>query len=114
MENHADRIALGARLKEKREYSGFSQEDVAAYLKISRSAVSLMESGGRKVDVLELKQLARLYQCSIEGLTQDDQSEPDLDSIKMVARAAADLSPEDRSEVLKFAQFLKSRKPGEA
>jgi len=30
----------------------------------------------------------------------------------MVARAAAALSPEDRSEVLRFAQFLQSRKSG--
>ena len=112
MTDESDRTALGARLKETREYRGFSQEEVAKYLGVPRSAVSLIESGARRLDVLEVRKLAQLYECSIEELTGEkalEDAEPN--SIKMVARAAADLSPEDRSEVLRFAQFLKSRKP---
>jgi transcriptional regulator with XRE-family HTH domain len=108
---NTDRVALGARLKELREYSGFSQEDAAKYLGVSRSAVSLIESGARRLDILELKKLAMLYQRSIEEVTGEKQEESARpDSIKMVARAAAALSPEDQSEVLRFAQFLQTRK----
>jgi transcriptional regulator with XRE-family HTH domain len=111
MSEDIDRAALGARLKDAREYRGFSQEDVAKALVISRSAVSLIESGTRGLDILELRKLAALYQCRIEELTGEQQSqETGRDSIRMVARAAAALSPEDRSEVLRFAQFLQARK----
>ena len=40
---------LGKRLKEEREYRGFSQEEVAGHLGVPWSAVSLMESGSRRV-----------------------------------------------------------------
>lgn len=113
MSEETDRAALGARLKEAREYRGFSQEEVAKYLGVSRSAISLIETGTRRLDILELRKLAKLYESSIEDLTGEQprqQGEPD--SIKMVARATAALSPEDRSEVLRFAQFLQMRKVG--
>jgi transcriptional regulator with XRE-family HTH domain len=111
MSEDKDRTALGVRLKEAREYRGFSQEEVAKYLNVPRSAISLIENGARRLDVLEMRKLAQLYECSIEELTgQNPIAETEPNSIKMVARAAADLSPEDRSEVLRFAQFLKSRK----
>ena len=105
-----DRTVLGERLKEAREYLGFSQEDVAKYLGLPRSAVSLIESGGRRVDILELKKLSTLYQKSIGELTGEKEIIPENDSVTMVARAAAALSAEDRSEVLRFAEFLQTRK----
>jgi transcriptional regulator with XRE-family HTH domain len=111
MTEEADRAALGARLKDAREYRGFSQEDVAKYLGVPRSAVSLIESGARGLDILELRKLAKLYDSSIEELTGEQlPQQKDSDSIEMVARAAAALSPEDRSEVLRFAQFLRTRR----
>jgi transcriptional regulator with XRE-family HTH domain len=113
MTDGSDRAAIGARLREAREYRGYSQEDVAKYLRVSRSAISLIESGARRLEVLELRKLVKLFECSIEELTEDQPGpaiEPD--SIKMVARATAALSPEDRAEVLRFAQFLQSRKAG--
>lgn len=107
-----DRAALGVRLKDAREYRGFSQDDVAKVLRVSRSAISLIENGARGLDILELRKLAALYQCSIEELTGEQPSEKrEPNSIRMVARAAAALSPEDRTEVLRFAQFLQARKP---
>src|SRR5438874_13821549 len=109
MSEDADRAALGVRLKDAREYRGYSQEDVAKYLGMARSAISLIETGARRLDILELRKLAKLYECSIEELTGEKPSqEQEPDSIKMVARAAAALSPEDRSEVLRFAQFLQT------
>jgi transcriptional regulator with XRE-family HTH domain len=110
MNEDADRAALGARLRDAREYRGFSQEDVAKVLRVPRSAVSLIESGARRLDIMELRRLAELYQCRIEELTGEQQPQTQADSITMVARAAAKLSPGDRTEVLRFAEFLQARK----
>jgi transcriptional regulator with XRE-family HTH domain len=113
MSRDVDRAMLGAHLKDAREYRGFSQEDVAKCLGVPRSAISLIESGVRRLDILEVKKLAKLYECGIEELTAEQPlQEEEPNSIKMVARATAALSPEDRSEVLRFAQFLQTRKTG--
>jgi transcriptional regulator with XRE-family HTH domain len=111
MAEGSDRSALGERLREAREYVGFSQEEVAKYLGLPRSAISLIESGTRRVDILELSKLAKLYQRSVAELTGERTFKAESDSVQMVARAAAKLSPEDQSEVLRFAQFLRSKKP---
>lgn len=113
MTEEADRRALGARLREAREYAGYSQEDVASFLGTPRSAISLIESGSRRLDALELQKLSRLYQRNMDDLTSKDADPLESESISMVARAAAKLSPEDRSEVLRFAQFLRQRSAGQ-
>ena len=101
---------LSTRLKEAREYRGFSQEDIARYLGVPRSAISLIENGSRRVSATELSRLASLYQTTMESLAGQDSEESEPDSVRMVARAAAELSVTDRDEVLRFAQFLRSRK----
>ena len=103
------RATLGARLKEAREYRGFSQEEVAKHLKVPRTAVSLMETGTRRVEALELRRLAELYQTSMENLAGTEQSSEAPESLRLVARAAAQLSASDQNEVLRFVRFLQER-----
>lgn len=110
MAEESDRVALGARLKEEREYRGYSQEAVATHLGISRSAVSLMEAGSRKVEALELQRLAELYETTMEVLSGAGVTQGESESVRMVARAASELEPDDQAEVLRFAQFLRSRR----
>ena len=101
---------LGQRLKEEREYRGFSQEEVARHLGVPRSAISLIESGSRRVSADELGRLAKLYQTTMESLAGHGQETSQPESVRLLARAATDLSDTDRDEVLRFAQFLRSRK----
>ena len=104
------RNVLGKRLREEREYRGFSQEDVASHLGVPRSAISLIESGSRRVSAEELGRLARLYQTTMESLAGHSHEASQPESVRLLARAATDLSDTDRDEVLRFAQFLRSRK----
>ena len=101
---------LGRRLKEEREYRGFSQEEIASHLGVPRSAISLIESGSRRVSAEELSRLAKLYQTTMESLAGHDQEAFQPESVRLLARAATELSATDRDEVLRFAQFLRSRK----
>ncbi|MGA2293191.1 helix-turn-helix domain-containing protein [Bradyrhizobium sp.] len=108
----ADRQALSERLKEAREYVGLKQDDVAKKLGIPRSALSNIEAGSRKVDAIELAQLAKLYQRPVAWFTGEDPSratDKTLEEVAHVARAAASLSQQDRQELARFADFLKSR-----
>lgn len=110
-DNEDDRKALGSRLKEAREYLGFSQEEVATYLGLPRTAITNIEAGVRKIDALELKKLATLYKRPLTHFTGGDVQAADLaDDVAHLARKASELSPDDRAELGQFADYLKSRK----
>jgi len=106
-----DRKDLSLRLKEAREYLGLSQDEVAKAIDLPRSAVSLMETGQRKVDAIELKRLAEIYQKSITYFTGEAGEAAVIpESVQHLARTAAKLTDRDREELLQFAQFLQARK----
>jgi transcriptional regulator with XRE-family HTH domain len=106
-----DRKTLGERLREAREYLGFSQDQVATFLGIPRSALSLMETGQRKVDALELKKLAGLYKRPVGHFTGEEVEDITFGAdMKHLARKVSELSPDDREELGRFADFLRARK----
>jgi transcriptional regulator with XRE-family HTH domain len=103
---------LGERLREAREYVGLKQDAVAKKLGIPRTALSNIEAGSRKVDAIELTQLAKLYQRPVAWFTGEDPHDARDKmpaEVAHVARAAASLSQQDRQELARFADFLKSR-----
>lgn len=103
----AQRAAMAARLREAREYLGLSQDEVAAALKVSRPAVTNIESGTRKVEAIELEQLARLYGKPVGFFLNGEQAK--LDSkVAFAARALQGLSSKDLEEVARFAEFLRA------
>lgn len=105
-----DRQALGVRLREAREYLELSQDEVASALNVPRSAISLIETGQRKVDALELQKLAEIYQRPIGHFTGED-PEPEAlpEAVQHLARTAAKLTERDREELMRFAEFLQAR-----
>ena len=106
----SDRQGLGMRLKEAREYLGLSQDEIGKALDLPRSAVSLMETGQRKVDAIELKRLAEIYQRPIAFFTGEAGEYSAVpETVQHLARTAAKLTDRDREELLQFAQFLQAR-----
>ncbi len=59
---------LVKRLREARESAGFTQVEVATKLRRPQSFVSALESGERRIDVIELYELAKLYDVALEWL----------------------------------------------
>ncbi|HET6387276.1 MAG TPA: helix-turn-helix transcriptional regulator [Armatimonadota bacterium] len=107
----SDRRAMGGRLRQAREYLGFSQEEVAKYLGVSRSALSNIENSQRKVDALELKKLASLYKRpAIHFTGEDPEVQATGEDVAHLARKASELSVEDRAELVRFADFLRAKK----
>lgn len=54
-------VALGDRLRQGRNLSGFSQSEAAQVLGITSAALSQYESGKRRIEALTLERIARLY-----------------------------------------------------
>lgn len=102
---------IGDRLRHAREYLELKQEEAAEAVGLSRSALSLVENGRRKVDAVELARFAELYGQSIEALSGAAASKPLPENVRALARAATELSADDRDELLRFAEFLQSRGP---
>jgi len=102
--------AVGRRLRSARETLGLTQEDAAGALGIQRTSVIAMEAGKRNVSALELRRLARLYRRSVAWILGE---EPDAELVGdsgALYRATAELSPEDKEQVLRFAEFLAAAK----
>jgi len=106
----AERTRLGEILRQSREYLALSQEEVAKAVGIPRAAISLIESGQRRVDTVELKRFAAILQRPVTYFTDDEPKDVGLPSeVEHLARAAANLSAKDREELARFAEFLHSR-----
>lgn len=102
---------LGVRLKEARESLGLPQSAVADHLAIPRPSVSDMESGRRKVAFLELKRLAALYRKPLQFFLDEEADVEADETFRALYRTTAELSSEDQTQLLRFAQFLREAGP---
>jgi Predicted transcriptional regulator len=55
-----------------RSRRGLSQEEVAAYLKVSRPLISYYESGEREIPLLHLEKLSDLFGVEVSDLMSDE------------------------------------------
>lgn len=106
---------LGERLKSTRDYLGMSQQFVSDSTGIPRSAISDIERGGRRVDSLELKKLARLYRRPVSYfLAEEDNADIGEHVLAGLPRALSGLTNGDKQAVLDFAQYLQFRRAADA
>lgn len=100
---------VARRLRSARETLGLTQEDVASALGIPRTSMIAIEAGKRNVAALELRRLARLYRREVSWLLGEGPELIDGDGTadsQALFRATAQLSTDDKEQVLRFAQFL--------
>lgn len=58
--------SLVERLKKARKEAGLDQEAVAKLLGVTQSYISKMESGQRRIDIVQLKRFAKVYRKKID------------------------------------------------
>jgi transcriptional regulator with XRE-family HTH domain len=58
--------SLVERLRTARKEAGLDQEDVAELLGVTQSYISKIESGQRRIDIVQLKRFAIVYKKEIE------------------------------------------------
>jgi transcriptional regulator with XRE-family HTH domain len=104
-----DWTTIGKRLREARESRGFSQAQVAEAMNLLRPAVSMLENGDRRVNVLELKALAKLYRRPTWYLLGEEN--PSLvETVEDTMHQFQSLAPEDEKELSLFVEFLLHRR----
>ena len=98
---------IGARnLKSLREANGFTQERLANYLGIGRSAYSNYELGDREIPLNIMESLANLYGCDLFALYEE--SEDVLNSTLATAFRVDNLSDEDLKQIAIFKNVVKN------
>ena len=103
------RKSLGSRLCEGRKYLGLKQGEVAQRLGIPRKALSDIERGKRRVNEIELAQLARLCELRVSYFTEEEPDAVETPDFAHLARQSKQLSARDREELLRFANYLHFR-----
>src|SRR5436309_14193964 len=68
--NTTDLRALGARIREARESTGWTQQELADHLGMSRTTIIAIEKGERRLKPAELVQLASLLGRNVSDLLQ--------------------------------------------
>lgn len=100
-------VQIGARLREAREYLGFTQEEVAEKIALGRTAITGIENGRRKVTAEELARFAALYNRPLDYFIGTVSKPPPDELTAALFRATQGLTKDDKEQVLKFAQFLR-------
>jgi Zn-dependent peptidase ImmA (M78 family)/DNA-binding XRE family transcriptional regulator len=100
-------MSLYEQLTSARELAGYSQEDVASALGISRAMISYWESGKRDPNDRQLVALARLFRVDVRRLLSDKaiEVEPN-DALILFRRAEKQLSVHSRRGLHEFIDFL--------
>lgn len=115
-----DAQQLARRLREAREFTNLSQQFVADQTGISRSAISDIERGSRRVESIELKRMAALYRMPVDYFLGNEPpaglaAAPDDPTSRALARATGEMGDDEKEQVLRFALFLRNyqRPPGQ-
>lgn len=91
---------LGAKIKEQRLKSGYTQDELAAYVGVKRQTISSWEVGRTEPDFQQTITLSKLFGCSVEELVSDLASK--IHTISMYD----DLTDENRALVDDFIKML--------
>ena len=98
---------INERIKKARADLHLSQEYVANFVGVNRSAIVEIEAGKRKVSAEELGKFGELFQISTDELLHGrDTSMP----IQMFARKFGSLDETDQQEILNLIEFKRMMK----
>lgn len=102
----AEREIVATNLKLLREASGFTQDKLAEYLGIGRSAYSNYESGDREAPLGVVEKLADLYGCDSYSFYEESQ---DVRKMMLATAFRVDnLSLEDMKQIADFKRVVKN------
>ncbi|MEX0661475.1 MAG: helix-turn-helix transcriptional regulator [Balneolaceae bacterium] len=102
---------IASRLKDARESSGLSQNQVANLLNLKRPAISEIEAGRRKVSAEELINFSEIYKVDLSWLACNEsnvKSEGVENKLQIAARELSNIKGEDLDKIIKILTAFKS------
>ena len=100
-----DRLIIAKNIKLMRQASNYTQENVASFLGIGRSAYSNYESGDRELPLSCMEKLADLYGCDAYMLYEENESV--IEDMLATAFRVDNLSPADMEQIAAFKRVVK-------
>ena len=102
--NMEERLIVASNIKRLRDASGFTQDIVANYLNVNRSAYANYETGARELPLQLMEKLADLYGCEMYDLYSED---VDVVSTMLATAFRVDtLSREDMEQIAAFKRIV--------
>lgn len=101
-----ERMIIANNIKRLRDASGFTQDVVAKYLEIKRSAYSNYESGAREIPFVLMEKLADLYGCDMYDLYSEN--EKVIENMLATAFRVDSLSAHDMEQIASFKRIVKN------
>lgn len=99
-----EKMVVGRNLKALREANGYTQEQVANFLGIGRSAYANYEAGERETPIEVLERASELFGCELALLFDED--EQAVKGMLVCAFRADNLSVNDMKEVAAFKNIV--------
>lgn len=99
-----ERITIAGNLKRLREANGFTQEHVANFLNIGRSAYSNYETGDRECPLEIMEKLSDLYGCEPYLLYEEDANV--VKNMLTTAFRVNEVSTEDMQHIAAFKKVV--------
>jgi len=104
---------IGQKIKEARDLAKISQKKLADILGFeSATAISLIESGERRLKIEDLEKIADFLGKDIKFFLGIELNTEEKPNIKYALRADKELSKDEQDEVLRFIDFVKKNKHG--
>ena len=101
-----DRLIIAKNIKLLRQASNYTQENVASFLGIGRSAYSNYECGERELPLSCMEKLAELYGCDAYMLYEENESV--IEDMLATAFRVDNLSPADMEQIAAFKRVVKN------
>ena len=101
-----ERLIIAKNIKLLRQASNYTQENVAAFLGIGRSAYSNYESGDRELPLSCMEKLADLYGCDAYMLYEENESV--IEDMLATAFRVDNLSPADMEQIAAFKRVVRN------
>ena len=101
-----ERLIIAKNIKLLRQASNYTQENVASFLGIGRSAYSNYESGDRELPLSCMEKLADLYGCDAYMLYEENESV--IEDMLATAFRVDNLSPADMEQIATFKRVVRN------
>jgi transcriptional regulator with XRE-family HTH domain len=110
-QDQAQRVAFGRRLKDARERSLLTQDQIADRFGINKATVSAWETGRGLPDALRLARLAVMYQTTTDALVSD--TGPSAEAIAFAAQYEAMPEPQKSAFKAMWSALVQQVQSGE-